>query len=97
MVADENSITQFFPIEPPPAPTPAIHDPSDEEVDEIARALMSQILDAPDDDSAEDESDTNSRNNQAYEAFRTADDLSGVARALYIAAGKVLRPLVTNP
>lgn len=88
VISDESSITQFFPTETPPVPEPPIPEPSEEEVNETARMLMRQVLEAPNHRDSTADPDASASQKPVYEAFRHVEDISGVAKAFYSTAGK---------
>ena len=46
-ISDEDSITQFFPVEEPPPPEGLIPEPPETEVDGRARDILTAIADTP--------------------------------------------------
>ncbi|POR36640.1 RNA polymerase I-specific transcription initiation factor rrn7 [Tolypocladium paradoxum] len=85
---NENPITQFFPIEPPPAPAPPVPEASQDEVDERASRLLSQALEPPRRlGVAKAEEPSDASDSTMYEAFRSVGDLSETAATFYKATG----------
>lgn len=89
ILPDTNPLTNFFPVEPEPVQEPMRVEPTPEELDEMARAVLQDAMGMPD--------DTEVPSKFIYEAYRKVDDLPPTAKAFYGALGDYFPTLADNP
>lgn len=77
---DTNPVTNFFPIEPEPSPERVQTEPTIEEIDGMARAVLKDAIGVPD--------ESEDSNNFIYEAYRKVEDLPPTAKTFYSALSK---------
>lgn len=97
VMKDENPITQFFPTETPPGPTPPVPEISEDEVLGRARRLLNQTLEPPRALGVIKAEGPSGASDVMYEAFRSVQDLSETAAAFYKATGTVHALSITPP
>ncbi|OAR01752.1 hypothetical protein LLEC1_06780 [Akanthomyces lecanii] len=69
-----NPVTEFFPVEPEPVPDPVRAEPTAQEVDDMARAVLQSAVGMP---------NMEVPNKFIYEAYRKVDDLPPIAKHFY--------------
>lgn len=88
---NENPITRFFPSEDAPPLVPPREETAESEVDIRARNILERVLEfrVPDGEESGSEGQMLSKPKPAYEAYRSVEDLTEHAKALYVRAGEV--------
>ncbi|KAJ4258696.1 hypothetical protein NW762_007780 [Fusarium torreyae] len=85
---NDSAITRFFPSEDAPLPDIPSEDNTEKDNDHKMRQILGQAITINGEEGSEPEKETLSEPN--YEGFRSVEDLTKTAQALYRAAGKPL-------
>ncbi|CAJ0551230.1 Ff.00g111600.m01.CDS01 [Fusarium sp. VM40] len=84
---NDSAITRFFPLEIAPRPETPPGESNEKDNDHKMRQILGQVITIAGEEESEPESEDLSEPN--YEAFRSVEDLTETAQALYRAAGHI--------
>lgn len=87
MLADDNAVTRFFPSEEAPLPKQDKQETTEQDIDSRARQFIGRAVKIPGEEEPDSDDEGSPLDGPIYEAFRSVEDLTNTARALYEAAG----------
>ncbi|KAF5025465.1 hypothetical protein F66182_2441 [Fusarium sp. NRRL 66182] len=88
---NDSAITRFFPSENAPLPDIPSEDSTEQDNDHKMRRILGQAITVAGEEGPEQENE--SLSGSSYESFRSVEDLTETAQALYRAAGYIADPL----